>query len=44
MTANQEDDKLQNLAACDMQFKLIFQCCIDLVPLLFTFVIQSGIA
>jgi len=42
MTANHEDDKSQALAACDMQFKLFFQCCIDLVPLLFAFVLQSG--
>ena len=44
MTANHDDDNVQSLAACDMQFKLVFQCCIDLVPLLFTFVLQSGIA
>ena len=44
MTATHEDDAIQALATCDMQFKLVFQCCIDLVPLLFAFVLQSGIA
>eukprot|EP00795_Rhopilema_esculentum_P001464 gene1464-15893_t len=39
---NKTEDNTQALSALDLQFKLLFQCCIDMVPLIFAFVLLTG--